>query len=183
MRVKTQGVRRWGRLFRWSFAPAAFGLALISPISGAEATYLPLGDCASKLNGTYLNTVTTQQGGFFVLRSLATFTPPGAVFVVESAEGGIPNVVGPYSDAQGSWVCVAANSQTVKAKATVLDFTYGGNQFIARIDYDITLNVAQKSYSGTLDVRIFPLQGNPLPPPNTPPLATYSIVGERLRAN
>lgn len=185
MRDKRVGRSGRSHLLSRSIVPAAFALSLIAPVTAAHATYLPLNACAPLLHGTYLNTVTTPQGGFFVLRSLATFTPAGAVSVVESAEGGLPNVVGPYSDAQGMWACIAVNGRTAHAKATVFDFTYGGTQFIARIDYDITVNAATKTFDGTIEVRVYPLEGppDPLNAPNTLPLATYNISGARVRVN
>jgi hypothetical protein len=172
--------RRRGMAFR-VLTGAVLSLGLLSV--DARANTLPLGACA-KLSGTYLTSVFTPAGDFS-LRGLLTFTPTGAMFVVESAEGGLEGIVNPYSDAQGAWKCVARQGDTIKAQATVLDFTFpgslGSQQFIARVDYDISLDAPSGTIGGTLELRLFPLQGDPLNTP-APPFAEFEFEGERVRA-
>jgi hypothetical protein len=97
---------------------AVLSLGLLSVDARGNTTNLPLGACA-KLAGTYLTSVFTPTGDF-LLRGLLTFTPTGAMFVVESAQGGLEGIVNPYSDAQGAWKCVAKQGDTIEAQATVL---------------------------------------------------------------
>ncbi len=182
MRIGSNGSRGWRTVLLSTALAAPLGLAIdTTPAAAHMPKNLPLATCASSLSGTYLNTITVPPSGDFLLRSLATFTPSGSVFVVESAEGG--NLVGPYSDAQGTWACVAADQNTVTVKFTVLDFTYGASQFIARVDYEITVDKAQKNLTGTLEVRVYPLTADPIPTPATPPIGTYNITGQRVLPN
>jgi hypothetical protein len=174
------GRRRW-MAFR-VLTGAVLSLGLLSVDARGNTTNLPLGACA-KLAGTYLTSVFTPTGDF-LLRGLLTFTPTGAMFVVESAQGGLEGIVNPYSDAQGAWKCVAKQGDTIEAQATVLDFSFpgslGSQQFIARVDYDISLDASSGTISGTLELRLFPLQGDPLHTPG-PPLAEYAFEGDRVR--
>jgi hypothetical protein len=162
---------------------AVLSLGLLSVDARANTTNLPLGACA-KLAGTYLTSVFTLAGDFS-LRGLLTFTPAGAMFVVESAEGGLAGIANPYSDAQGAWKCVAKQGDTIKAQATVLDFSFPGSlssqQFIVRVDYDISVDAPSGTIGGTLELRLFPLQGDPLNMPG-PPVAEFEFEGERVRA-
>jgi hypothetical protein len=52
-----------------------------------------------------------------------------------------------------------------------------GGQSIGRIDYEITFHVVSKTISGTIDLRFFPLTGNPLITPLPAPNASFTFTG------
>ena len=87
------------------------------------------------------------------------------LIVDDSAEGGVPGVFNPFTTAQGTWEC-ESRSSPIQADATALFFSLpgsvSGGQTIGRIDYEITSHAVSKSISGTIDLRFFPLTGNPL---------------------
>lgn len=182
MSVENNAYERCVHMAFRALTGAALGLGLLSVDAHAGATNLPLSACG-KLAGTYLTSV-FNSAGVFQLRGLLTFTPAGAMFVIESAEGGLPGIVNPYSDAQGAWRCVARDGAGIEARATVLNFTYPGplgpQQFVARVDYDITMGPASRTIEGSLELRLFPLQGDPLHTPS-PPIGEFTFEGERVR--
>jgi hypothetical protein len=56
-----------------------------------------------------------------------------------------------------------------------------GGQSIGRIDYEITFHVVSKTISGTIDLRFFPLTGNPLITPLPAPNASFTFTGVRVK--
>jgi hypothetical protein len=86
-------------------------------------------------------------------------------------------VSNPFTSAEGSWSC--KTGRHVSAAVTVLDFSLPGpvqsGQSIARLDYQLSFGTSPGTISGTIDLRFFPLNGDPLTPPlPLPAVFTFS---------
>ena len=134
------------------------------------------GGCGA-LTGSYLITITDNSGNF-ASREVFNLTDDGNALVIDSNEGGVSGVSNPFTSAQGSWRCKAGHQ--VSAAVTVLDFSLPGpvqsGQSIARLDYQLSPGTSSGTISGTIDLRFFPLDGDPLTPPLPPP-AEFSFSG------
>jgi hypothetical protein len=172
LRPDISGIKR-------KFPVSALGMALCCgmAIGGAHAD-----STCGVLSATYLLTVLNSDGSF-AARQLITLTEDRNVIVDDSAEGGVPGVFNPFTTAQGTWEC-ESRSSPIQADATALFFSLpgsvSGGQTIGRIDYEITLHAVSKSISGTIDLRFFPLTGNPLATPVPAPNASFTFTGVRV---
>jgi hypothetical protein len=161
------------------FILPTFGLILGHgmAISAAHAD-----NACGALPGTYLLTVLNSSGSFSS-RQLLTLTQDSNVIVDDSAQGGVTGEFNPFTTAQGTWAC-ESRSAPIQADATTLDFTLpgsvAGGQSIGRTDYEITFHAVSNTISGTIDLRFFPLTGNPLATPLPAPSSTYSFTGVRV---
>lgn len=136
-------------------------------------------DCRSLATGTYIGAISTN--GNVVVRSITTLTQDGNIFVVESTQSGIPGVINPFGDAQGAWKC----TEDGKITATTLNFSYPGAEgpgFLARTDYSATLDPQTQMLEGTLTVRFFDINANPLEA-DAPVVGTFDLVGQRVTAD
>lgn len=128
------------------------------------------GSCRKALTGSYLITITDSSGNF-VSRAVVNLSRDGNARVIDSNEGGISGVSNPFTSELGSWSC--KSGRHVSAAVTVLDFSLPGPvqsvQSIARLDYQISPGKSSGTISGTVDLRFFPLDGDPLTPPLSPP--------------
>jgi hypothetical protein len=57
---------------------------------------------------------------------------------------------------------------------------YQGEQTIGRDDYKITFHAVSKTISGAIELRFFPLSGNPLVSPLPAPNSTFTFTGVRV---
>ena len=141
--------------------------------AGASSAAWADGGCR-RLVGAYLLTVKDSNGNF-ASRQVLTLSSDGNAFVVDSGQGGVPNSVNPFTSEQGSWDCQP--DFPASATAMLLDFSLpgsvAGGQTIGRADYEISSVPAAKTISGTIELRFFPLTGNPLVTPllNPPDLS------------
>jgi hypothetical protein len=161
------------------FHVSALGMALCCGMVIGEAH---ADSTCGLLSATYLLTALNSDGSF-AARQLLTLTEDRNVIVDDSAQGGVTNVFNPFTTAQGTWEC-ESRSSPIQADATALFFSLpgsvSGGQTIGRIDYEITLHAVSKSISGTIDLRFFPLTGNPLATPLPAPNATFTFTGVRV---
>ena len=161
------------------FPVSALGMALGCGMAIGEAH---ADSTCGVLSATYLLTALNSDGSF-AARQLITLTEDRNVIVNDSAEGGVPGVFNPFTTAQGTWEC-ESRSSPIQADATALFFSLpgsvSGGQTIGRIDYEITLHAVSKSISGTIDLRFFPLTGNPLATPMPAPNASFTFTGVRV---
>lgn len=130
------------------------------------------------LTGSYLITITDSSGNF-ASRAVLNLSRDGNAFMIDSNEGGVNGVTNPFTSALGSWSC--KSGRHVSAAVTVLDFSLPGpvqnGQGIARLDYQMSPGASSGTVSGTIDLRFFALDGDPLTPPLPPPLEfTFSGV-------
>ncbi|MBW4632760.1 MAG: hypothetical protein KME30_12965 [Iphinoe sp. HA4291-MV1] len=132
-----------------------------------------------KFAGTYLITVTTN--GNFASRSIVTLTQDGNIFVVDSSQGGVSGQFNPFGDAQGAWKCTSNEEIT----ATTLNFGYPGTEGstgnLARQDFRLTFEPQAKTVQGTIKLRSFDLQANPLEADGSDG-GTFTFTGQRVTA-
>ena len=92
-------------------------------------------------------------------QSLWTFSKDGTIQIASSAQAALN-----FSDAHGAW----KPSGSRKAKATILDFSYGPNpppNAVARIDAELTFSKKCSTVEGSFELRFFdPETEDPLDP-------------------
>ena len=133
--------------------------------------------CRDFVTGAYLVRFSTTNGDV-IARAVMTFTSDGNIFIVESAQNGIPGVVNPFGDAQGAWKCTCNRKITAKT----LNFGYPGELGAAnqtRTDFSVTFNPQTQTVQGTLAVRFFDFNVNPLTT-DAPIVATFVLEGQRI---
>jgi hypothetical protein len=161
------------------FAGAAFATLLSIGLMTTEAR---ADDDCGRLAKSYL--VNVISGGSLASREVLTLTHDGKAFTIDSNQGGVTGVSNPFSSEQGSWSCHPDNP-VFQATATVIDFcltgTVPGGPSLARIDYKISSNPGSKAISGTIDLRFFPLKGDPLVNPLPPPAASFTFTGVPIK--
>ena len=114
-------------------------------------------------------------------RSVITLTQDGNFFVIDSIQGGIEGLVTPFSNTHGSWKC----NGNRKITATTLSLTYpttDGSGRINRGDFHLKFEPKTERVEGTVTVRFFDLNANPLEDTTTP-VATYTFLGQRVTAD
>lgn len=158
---------------------SAFGAILCFGLTIGEAR---ADNACGALPGTYLVTVSNSDGSF-ASRQVVTLTEDGNVIVSNSGQGGETGVFNPFTSEQGTWEC-QSHYPPIQAHAITLDFSLPGSvsgpQQIGRGDYQITFSLTSKTISGTIDLRFFPLTGNPLVSPLPAPASTYTFTGVRV---
>jgi len=154
------------RVYVMSVVAVALFLAgsfLHAPVAIADDS-----DCSDLVTGTYLTTITDADGNF-ASRSILTFFGDRNLSTIDSSQGFPPP---PFTDAQGTWQCTG--NQTLTAAA--LDFSLPGpNPRIARLDF--TVDLETQGLEGTIELRFFPLRGNPLADEATL-VGTFSFVAQ-----
>lgn len=136
-------------------------------------------DCPKSVTGTYL--ITISQNGSVASRSLITLDGVGNFFAVDSNQSGVPGVFNAFSDAQGAWKCTGNREIT----ATTLNFSYQGDEgpaSIGRSNYRVTFNPKSRAVQGTITLRFFAINANPLED-NAPVAGTFTFTGQRVTAN
>lgn len=137
--------------------------------------------------GTYLtkNSVTDQEAGDFVSRSLLSLTNGGHVFFTDSAEAGSASFQ-PFSDGRGAWRCVAGSDGKAAFRAVVIDFTFadGANdkQAIGRLDFDLAYDESAQELSGSGKLGFAPFEGNPMDLSQVTEVAAFTLTGIRVDA-
>ncbi|MBV8091822.1 MAG: hypothetical protein JO110_01045 [Acetobacteraceae bacterium] len=165
-------------MFVRSALVAFFSFGLMSSPAQADSN-------CRRLAGPYLVTVTDNSGNL-VVRQVLTLSNDGNAFLIDSGQGGVPNSFNPFTSAQGFWSCQFGFPTS--ATATVLDFslpgTVPGDQHIGRTDYQIRFAPGSGAISGTLELRFFPLTGDPLVVPlPTPPASSFTFTGEAVKGS
>lgn len=136
-------------------------------------------NCGKLVTGTYL--ITISQNGNFASRSLITLDGARNFFVVDSNQGGVPGVFNAFSDSQGAWKC--SGNQEITSRT--LNFGYPGDEgpaSLARIDYRVTFNPENRKVEGTITLRFFDLNANPLKD-NAPVAGRFTFTGQRVTAD
>ena len=134
--------------------------------------------CDHLVVGTYLTTVTDAKGSI-TSRSILTLSGDGTLATIESNQGGLEGVYNPFTDAQGSWQCTGTQTFT----GTSLNFTLAGpvnpDIGIARLDFKATVDKETHAVKGTMELRFFSIEANPLKD-KEPPFASFSFVGQHI---
>lgn len=137
--------------------------------------------CRQNVTGAYLTTIFNPDGTIGS-RGVITLTKDGNFFVIDSNQGGVTNVFNPFSSGQGAWKC---NSKTgVSARSITFAFpgSAGSTGSIARSDYQATFNPQTQTVQGTITLRFFSLNANPLLN-NVPSVGTFNFSGQQIKAN
>ena len=125
--------------------------------------------------GSYLTTI-KDSGGYFASRSVITLHGDHTMLAVDSAEQGPSNY---FSSQLGGWK-PAGNHRIL---GRVIDFQYplsSNGPSVVRADYAMNLASDRRSVTGTITVRVFPLEeGNPLDQEGTL-VGTFTFEGERI---
>lgn len=163
-------------------APALLLALLLLPAPAlAQDSELPVHACAEAV-GTFLLTE-TREDGTTLSRSLVALTNGGHIMFVGSDERGESGYA-PFSDGLGRWRCLSSQGEAPKLRAIVLDFTLPGEgeQRIARVDLDGTVDPGDGTLSATASLSFFPLDADPL---NDAPAAQggqFVLTGRKLVA-
>jgi hypothetical protein len=140
---------------------------------GTVALHAPqaTADARSVFRGaTYLLTITDAQGAF-ASRSVITLHGDRTLSAVDSGQGG-PNF---FSSQLGAWKSDGKGG----AVGRTLDFDFPPHADVARADYTFTFSDNDTQVSGTITVRTFPLQGDPLDGDGTV-LGEFTFTGTRV---
>jgi hypothetical protein len=138
------------------------------------------GRCRNIFTGTYLMTVSDAKGQF-ASRAVITFSADGNFFVTDSNQGGVKGVFNPFGDTQGTYVCTS--NQTIRAVGINFGFSGpDGTNDIARSDIQATVNRQSRSLQGSITVKSFALNANPLAGGGSV-VGTFQLTGQPIWAN
>jgi hypothetical protein len=116
----------------------------------------------------YVITITNAQGAF-ASRGVLTFHADHTMSAIDSGQGG-PTFF--FTSQLGSWKSGNAGSLV----ARTIDFDFPPNADVARLDYTATFSSDRTQVTGTITLRTFPLQGDPLDGDGTV-VGTFTFVG------
>ncbi|PHM10846.1 hypothetical protein [Nostoc sp. 'Peltigera malacea cyanobiont' DB3992] len=137
--------------------------------------------CSQNVSGSYLTKIFNSDGTIGS-RGVITLTTDGNFFVIDSNQGGVTKVFNPFSSGQGAWKC---NGKT-GVSARSVTFAYPGSAestgSIARSDYQASFNPQTQTVEGTIILRFFNLNANPLLD-NVLPVGTFNFSGQQIKAN
>jgi hypothetical protein len=156
-------------------------LAIPNIVQGDDSKTNDVSRCSENVNGSYLTKIFNSDRTI-ASRGVITLTEEGNFLVIDSNQGGVTKVFNPFSNGQGTWKC---NSKTgVSAKS--INFTFPGSAgstgSIGRTDYQASFNPQTHTVQGTITLRFFNLNANPLSD-NVAPVGTFSFSGEQIKAN
>jgi hypothetical protein len=141
---------------------------------GAVALHAPqaTADALSVFRGaTYLTTITDAKGAF-ASRAVITLHGDRTLAAIDSNQGG-PNTF--FSSELGAW----APDGKGGAVGRTLDFDFPPNADVARLDYTFTFSADGAQVKGTITLRSFPLQGDPLDGDGTV-VGEFTFTGTRV---
>ncbi|MEH1870588.1 hypothetical protein [Nostoc sp.] len=137
--------------------------------------------CSQSVSGSYLTKIFNSDGTIGS-RGVITLTEEGNFFVIDSNQGGVTKVFNPFTNGQGTWKC---NSKT-GVSARYINFTFPGSAGatggIGRADYQASFNPQTQTVQGTITLRFFKLNANPLSD-NVSPVGTFNFSGQQIKAN
>ena len=138
---------------------------------GAVALHAPLAaaDALSVLRGaTYLITITDAQGAF-ASRGVITLHGDRTLSAIDSGQGG-PAFF--FTSQLGAWKSDGKGG----AVGRTLNFDFPPNADVARLDYTFQFSAHGTQVTGTITLRTFPLQDDPLDGGGTV-LGTFTFTG------
>jgi hypothetical protein len=148
-------------------------------VAQSEVQALFSQSCSSFVRGTYLTTILDAKGQF-ASRGVITLTADGNIFVTDSNQGGVARVFNPFGDTQGVYTCTGNR----EIRATGVNFGFSGPDGvndIARSDIKAMFNQSTQSVQGTITVRAFALNANPLKEEGLV-VGTSTFTGQRVEA-
>ena len=168
--------RRRSKLGTLSMVVFGLTLSFLDPQVTNAAKFIST--CYSLVTGSYLTTIANADGDF-VGRSILTLSGDRTASSIDSSQGGLEGSFNPFSSAHGSWQCTGKQTFV----ATNLNFTFAGSVApdlgIARVDFKAMVDRETQVVEGTIELRFFPLRGNPMVDKTTP-WGTFTFVGQRI---
>ncbi len=138
-----------------------------------------LNKCSRFVTGTYLTTI-FEANGKFASRGVITLEQDGNIFVTDSNQGGVEGVFNPFGDTQGAYTCTS--NQEISAIGINFGFSGpDGANDIARSDIRATFNQLTQAVQGTITVRSFALNANPLEEEGSV-VGTFPFTAQRVRS-
>ncbi|MEH1813462.1 MAG: hypothetical protein V7K26_00845 [Nostoc sp.] len=137
--------------------------------------------CRLNVTGSYLTTI-FNSNGTIGSRGVITFTTDGNFFVIDSNQGGVTNVFNPFSSGQGAWKCNGTTGVSARSITFAYPGSAGSTGSIAQSDYQASFNPQTQTVQGTITLRFFNLNANPLLD-NVPPVGTFNFSGQQIKAN
>ncbi|MEA5507224.1 hypothetical protein VB735_29855 [Halotia wernerae UHCC 0503] len=146
----------------------------------SEAQTLFSKKCSIFVTGTYLTTI-SDANGQLASRGVITLTSDGNFFVIDSNQGGVKGAFNPFGDTQGAYTCTGNQ----EISATGINFGFSGpdgTNDIARSDIHATFSRLTQAVKGTITVRSFALNANPLEEKGLV-VGTFPFIGQRVKVN
>ncbi|MEH2158528.1 hypothetical protein [Nostoc sp.] len=137
--------------------------------------------CRLNVTGAYLTKIFNPDGTIGS-RGVITLTADGNFFVIDSNQGGVTNVFNPFSSGQGAWKCNGKTGVSARSITFAYPGSAGSTGSIARSDYQASFNPQTQTVEGTITLRFFNLNANPLLN-NVPPVGTFNFSGQQIKAN
>jgi len=106
---------------------------------------------------TYLLTITDATSGVFASRGALTLHGDHTLSAIDSGQGG-PTFL--FSSQLGAWAPDGPNSAV--GRTLDFDFPQSPDGTLARLDYTFQFSADNAHVTGTITLRSFPLQGDPL---------------------
>jgi hypothetical protein len=161
-------------------------LVAVTPLTAraGETETTPKVNC-KHLVGTYLtkNKPADEAADKFTSRSLISLAGAHLILFTDSGEGGEAGFA-PFTDGRGSWHCFPDDEDTIKVRATTLDFTApaaGSEGGIGRLDFDLVVAPEAGTLSGTATLYLVPLADDPLAEDRLKNGREFAIAGQRLK--
>lgn len=104
----------------------------------------------------------------------------GNFFVIDSNQSGAQGQFAPFSDIQGVWKCQGKKEIIAKGINFALPSSLGPGG-IGRVDYQASFNSNANNIEGTIELRLFDLQADPLV--DAPAATTFNFSGKRITAH
>ena len=98
--------------------------------------------------------ITIQEGGLFASRGVLTLHSDGTMSAIDSGQGGPFH----FTSQLGAW----ARTSPGGGIGRTLDFDFPPSPDVARLDYTFTFSADGTHVTGTITLRTFPLQSDPL---------------------
>ena len=152
--------------------------AFLAAPAMAQDTELP-GDICSAAVGTFVLT-DVRDDGEPGARSLLMLTYGGTAEFISAAQKGDDDYA-PFSDALGQWRCLSEEGGNPRIRVVVLDFTFPneGEQDMARVDFEGTLDVESGELILTALLSFFPMYGGALDGPAAD-AESHTTIGEKV---
>ena len=137
--------------------------------------------CRAKFSGSYITTITDAAGQQVVSRNILTLSADGNMMSIDSNQGGVEGMFNPFGDSAGSYTC--AGEQDIRA--VVLNFIFAGpygERGIVRRDIRINLGSVTPKIGGTIQIRTFALDANPMQGEGQY-YGSYAFTGQRIETD
>lgn len=122
----------------------------------------------------------------YVGRSLLSLGADGQVFTSDTAQRGVLGY-DPFSNGQGSWLCLSNKGDTFQLSIRVLQFTQplssGDDSEIARLDIRADYDPITGSLNGSARIDFMPVDADPTMTGSAEPRIAYTFSAVRVEAD